>query len=53
VLGNTLKEIAWHKAGIFKRNVPAFSVIQDNDVYKVFCDRSVEANVKNQRPQLI
>lgn len=29
VLGNTIEEIAWNKAGIYKRGVPALSVVQD------------------------
>ncbi|RWS31570.1 folylpolyglutamate synthase-like protein [Leptotrombidium deliense] len=28
ILGNTIESIAWHKSGIFKKNVPAFTVPQ-------------------------
>ncbi|KAG5437231.1 hypothetical protein PCANB_001023 [Pneumocystis canis] len=28
ILGNTIEEISWHKAGIFKKNIPALTVEQ-------------------------
>jgi len=35
VLGHSVREIAWHKAGIVKRGVPAFSVSQTADARAV------------------
>ncbi|KAK7061933.1 folylpolyglutamate synthase [Favolaschia claudopus] len=35
VLGHTLKEIAWHKGGIFKEGVPAFTVDQPTEGLEV------------------
>ncbi|KAI9592375.1 Mur ligase [Syncephalis fuscata] len=42
VLGNTLKEIAWHKAGIAKPNVPIFTAPQDAEAMKVIEERAAE-----------
>ncbi|XP_006460222.1 hypothetical protein AGABI2DRAFT_150186 [Agaricus bisporus var. bisporus H97] len=42
VLGKTLKEIAWHKSGIFKEGVPAFSVPQPSEAMKVLQERAQE-----------
>uniref|UniRef100_A0A2C9JH03 tetrahydrofolate synthase n=2 Tax=Biomphalaria glabrata TaxID=6526 RepID=A0A2C9JH03_BIOGL len=42
VLGNTLEEIAWNKAGIFKTSCPAITVPQDPRAIKVLIERSVE-----------
>lgn len=42
LLGDTLSEIAWHKAGIFKPNVPAFSVPQPADAMRVLHERAKE-----------
>ncbi|KAI6244017.1 Folylpolyglutamate synthase [Aphelenchoides fujianensis] len=42
LLGSTLKEIAWHKAGILKAGRPAFSVPQPPDVWEVFEKRAAE-----------
>ncbi|KAJ5268616.1 hypothetical protein N7505_004374 [Penicillium chrysogenum] len=41
-LGPTLGNIAWHKAGIFKAEAPAFSVPQETGAIKVLCDRAAE-----------
>ncbi|KAF3011391.1 hypothetical protein E8E15_000118 [Penicillium rubens] len=41
-LGPTLKNIAWHKAGIFKAEAPAFSVPQEAGLMEVLCDRAAE-----------
>ncbi|KAF7355445.1 Folylpolyglutamate synthase [Mycena sanguinolenta] len=35
VLGSTLEEIAWHKGGIFKKGVPAFTVTQPREALDV------------------
>jgi len=45
VLGDTLAKIAWHKAGIFKKGVPAFSVAQAPDAVEVLRDRAAEIGV--------
>jgi folylpolyglutamate synthase len=37
MLGATIKEIAWHKAGIMKGGVPAFTVKQSPDAQR--CSR--------------
>ncbi|KAI9467531.1 Mur ligase [Coemansia mojavensis] len=39
-LGSTLSEIAWHKAGIIKHNVPVFTVEQHPEALKVVCQRA-------------
>lgn len=44
-LGPTVENIAWHKAGIFKKGAHAFSVPQDAQVKKVLRNRAVEKNV--------
>jgi folylpolyglutamate synthase len=41
-LGSTLEEIAWHKAGIFKQNCPAFSVLQPPSALEVLERRAEE-----------
>jgi hypothetical protein len=45
VLGDTLAKIAWHKAGIFKTGVPAFSVEQAPEGTEVLRERAVEKGV--------
>ncbi|XP_031779340.1 folylpolyglutamate synthase, mitochondrial isoform X2 [Nasonia vitripennis] len=42
LLGDTLESIAYHKAGIFKPGVPAFTVQQPNDAMTVLQARAVE-----------
>ncbi|ORX91571.1 FolC bifunctional protein [Basidiobolus meristosporus CBS 931.73] len=44
VLGNTIEEIAWHKAGIIKQNVPVFTVPQPEEAMKVIERRASEKN---------
>ncbi|XP_052063109.1 folylpolyglutamate synthase, mitochondrial-like [Mytilus californianus] len=41
-LGNTLEKIAWHKAGIFKPGVPAFTSPQCPEALKVLHERAKE-----------
>ncbi|PWY88566.1 putative tetrahydrofolylpolyglutamate synthase [Aspergillus sclerotioniger CBS 115572] len=41
-LGQNLDSIAWHKAGIFKAGIPAFSVPQDEPAAEVLYERSIE-----------
>ncbi|PYI05532.1 folylpolyglutamate synthase [Aspergillus sclerotiicarbonarius CBS 121057] len=41
-LGRTLDSIVWHKAGIFKKGTPAFSVPQDSIPAEVLCERAME-----------
>ncbi|ESO06650.1 hypothetical protein HELRODRAFT_64438, partial [Helobdella robusta] len=42
VLGSTIEEIAWNKAGIFKEYIPALTVPQNADAFKVLQERSIE-----------
>lgn len=45
LLGSSLKEIAWHKSGIFKPNVPAFtSSGQRSEALEVLHERAAERN---------
>ncbi|KAK9702669.1 Folylpolyglutamate synthetase, variant 2 [Basidiobolus ranarum] len=44
VLGNTIEEIAWHKAGIIKSNVPVFTVPQPKEAMEVIKKRAAEKN---------
>ena len=43
-LGNTLKEIAWEKAGIIKKGVPLVHGVQQPSARKVVEDRAMELN---------
>ncbi|KAL9046566.1 MAG: hypothetical protein Q9214_000629 [Letrouitia sp. 1 TL-2023] len=45
ILGNTIEEIAWHKAGIMKSGSPAFSAPQLPAAVNVLQERSVEKDV--------
>lgn len=45
-LGETIEEIAWHKAGIQKRDCPSFTVTQPASALKVVEERAKERNVK-------
>jgi folylpolyglutamate synthase len=47
VLGNTLSEIAWHKAGIFKSTVPAFTSDQPIDALAVLEAQAEEIGVSS------
>lgn len=44
-LGPSIENIAWHKAGIFKRGSPAFSTLQEPAVAAVLQQRANEKNV--------
>lgn len=47
MLGGTLPEIAWHKAGIFKPGAAALSVPQSSpEAMQVLCDRAAEKGVE-------
>ncbi|RDW75864.1 folylpolyglutamate synthase [Coleophoma crateriformis] len=46
-LGNTIEEIAWHKAGILKAGTPAFSVHQVPGALEVVKQRAAETGVKS------
>ncbi|UYV81919.1 FPGS [Cordylochernes scorpioides] len=39
-LGKTIEEIAWHKAGIFKPNIPSFSVPQPKEGMQILRERA-------------
>lgn len=45
ILGNTIEQIAWQKAGIFKRDVPAVTVPQLPEAMRVLNERAVEKQV--------
>ncbi|XP_041374151.1 folylpolyglutamate synthase, mitochondrial-like [Gigantopelta aegis] len=42
MLGDTIEKIAWHKAGIFKKGVPALTVSQPPEADAVLLERSQE-----------
>ncbi|XP_065829308.1 folylpolyglutamate synthase, mitochondrial-like [Oscarella lobularis] len=42
ILGDTIEQIAWHKAGIFKRGVPAFTINQEAGGMDVIAERASE-----------
>jgi len=44
LLGRTVDKIAWQKAGIFKKDSPAFSVPQVDEAMPVLFDRAKEKN---------
>lgn len=46
LLGRTIESIAWHKAGIFKQMVPAFTVPQPMAAMKVLKERAKERRTK-------
>ena len=46
VLGNTIEEIAWHKAGIMKTGSPAYTVWQPEGAMQVLKRRAEERQVK-------
>lgn len=47
VLGNTISEIAWHKAGILKKQCPNFYVDQPPEALAVINKRAKERQVKS------
>ena len=47
ILGDTIDSIAWNKGGIFKSNVPAFTVAQPDNSLQVLIDRAKEIEVRN------
>lgn len=47
VLGKTIEEIAWHKAGIFKPDCPAYTVHQPEAAMKVLRGRADQQAVKS------
>ncbi|PFH62248.1 hypothetical protein XA68_14379 [Ophiocordyceps unilateralis] len=46
VLGHTLKQIAWHKAGIMKSGRPAFTIPQVSDAADVLRQRAAETGAR-------
>ncbi len=46
VLGDTIDKIAWHKAGIFKENCPAFTVEQVPLASEVLEQRAVDKGIR-------
>jgi folylpolyglutamate synthase len=57
MLGDTLGEIAWNKAGIMRPGVPCFTVPQPEEAMKVLQERATEAGteltVVERRPALV
>ncbi|KAF5363480.1 hypothetical protein D9756_000501 [Leucocoprinus leucothites] len=49
VLGNTLRDIAWHKGGIFKEGVPAITVVQPQEGMEVLEARARELRASSFR----
>lgn len=49
ILGNTIEQIAWQKAGIFKRDVPAVTVPQLPEAMRVLHERAVEKQVRENK----
>jgi len=45
VLGNTIEEIAWHKAGIFKTGSPAYTVWQPGPAVRILKQRAAAKEV--------
>ncbi|XP_013770120.1 folylpolyglutamate synthase, mitochondrial-like [Pundamilia nyererei] len=45
ILGDTIKQIAWHKAGIYKPGVPAFTIRQPEDAMPVLEEWAKEIGV--------
>lgn len=45
MLGNTIEEIAWNKAGIFKQNAACFTVPQPESALEIIKERAEEKNV--------
>lgn len=48
LLGDTIESIAWHKGGIFKNGVPAFTVPQPKQAMEVLCSRAKERGAELQ-----
>lgn len=48
MLGDTLESIAWHKAGIFKPGVPAFTAPQSEGALQVLQERAKERHTELQ-----
>jgi folylpolyglutamate synthase len=46
MLGDTIDSIAWHKAGVFKPDVPAFSAPQPEEAVRVLHERAAERKTK-------
>jgi folylpolyglutamate synthase len=53
VLGDTLESIAWHKGGIFKKDVAALTVEQPTGALEVLRQRAVEKEVSKFPTDLI
>ena len=45
ILGNTIDKIAWQKAGIFKKGVPAITAPQLPEAMRVLYERAEEKQV--------
>jgi len=52
-LGNTIEQIAWQKAGIFKKGVPAVTVPQVPEAMRVLFERAEEKHVTRKKKKLM
>ena len=48
ILGSTIEDIAWHKAGIFKRGTTAFTVVQEDAALNVLHKRAKEIGISGE-----
>jgi folylpolyglutamate synthase len=49
ILGNTIEQIAWQKAGIFKKGIPAVTVPQVPEAMRVLIERAEEKHVRGEK----
>ncbi len=52
-MGNTIEQIAWQKAGIFKKGVPAVTSPQVPEAMRVLCERAEEKHVRKLKEKKI
>jgi hypothetical protein len=53
ILGNTIEQIAWQKAGIFKKDVPAVTVPQVPEAMRILIERAEEKHVNRKKKESI
>ncbi len=52
-MGNTIEQIAWQKAGIFKKGVPAVTSPQVPEAMRVLYERAEEKHVRKLKEKKI
>ncbi len=52
-MGNTIEKIAWQKAGIFKKGVPAVTVPQVPEAMRVLIERAEEKQVRQKKKRKV